>query len=95
MRNILSYYLGKFSHNSQHTVKDVFLVITGLEPDTLYQFIVIAKNEHDKNGELSSPLNVYTRKKIVRELTSAPRRVKVEAIGSKALRVSWRAPLNL
>jgi hypothetical protein len=72
--------------------KDTHLVVTGLKPGTLYEFIVYASNEY-KQGALSTSVQEYTLSQKPPTL-GAPRDVKVTAINSFALDVTWKPPLN-
>ena len=74
------------------TTQDTHLVVGNLQPDTLYFFVVYASNEY-KEGEVSAGVQEKTMKEITPGL-GPPRDVKVSALGSHALQVSWNPPLN-
>ena len=74
------------------TTQDTHLVIASLEPGTLYEFIVYASNEY-KKGALSTSVQEYTLSRNTPTL-GVPRDVKVTALSSMALKVSWKPPLN-
>ncbi len=75
------------------TAQDTHLVVTNLKPATSYSFIVYASNEY-KEGQLSNSAEGSTMKSKTPTL-GPPRDVKVTAISSMALKVSWKPPLNV
>ena len=74
------------------TTQDTHLVVANLQPGTPYEFSVYAFNGY-KRGALSTSVSESTMKGNTPSL-GPPRDVKVTAISSMALTVSWKPPLN-
>jgi hypothetical protein len=90
--NGLFFIAGNPEFKSMPETQDTQLVVSKLEPGTLYQFVVYASNEY-KRGALSKSVQEYTANRKTPALAT-PRDVKVTAISSMALKVSWKPPLN-
>lgn len=76
--------------STTHTVH----LVNHLNPGTTYSFYVYATNQYlrgfiseEAEAQTQSPTPPTTRK-----ITGPPRDVKVEAMSSEALRVTWREP---
>ena len=74
------------------TTQDTHLVVTNLQPGTSYEFSVYAFNGY-KSGALSTSVTESTMKSKTPTL-GPPRDVKVTAVSSIALTVSWKPPSN-
>jgi hypothetical protein len=90
--NGLLFIAGNPEFKSMTETQDTQLVVSNIEPGTLYQFVVYASNEY-KRGALSKSVQEYTANRKTPALAT-PRDVKVTAISSMALKVSWKPPLN-
>lgn len=72
--------------------QNTHLVVVNLQPETSYEFVVYASNEH-KRGAVSESVEERTAKRKTPSL-GPPQDVKVFAVGSMALKVTWKQPLN-